>query len=191
MGTDLKQVRLETRDEEFKAISRCFHNSMPYCEILSIEKVFNPNSWNSFKAKLISESNMNPVSCISVLSLFHGSGDTSPQLIINDPVGFNMGFAQRGLWGRGLYFATNCSYSHRFRHVVRENVFSVFLATVFVGYVKEMDEDNDITTPPCRPNSRYKYHSVQGRKCGEVIHIIYENCMAYPSHLITYTNPTN
>ena len=162
---------------------------MPYCEILSIEKVFNPNSWNSFKEKLVLESNKNPVSCLSVCSLFHGSRNTSPQLIINDPVGFNMQFAHIGLWGRGLYFATNCSYSHNFRHAVRENVFSVFLATVFVGYVKEMmNEDRNITTPPFRPNGIDRYHSVQGRSCGEVIHIIYENCMAYPSHLITYSN---
>ena len=189
VGRDLKQVKLDTGDEEFKAIARCFHNSMPYCEILSIEKVFNPNSWNSFKEKLVLESNRNPVSCLSVCSLFHGSRDTSPQLIINDPEGFNMRFAHTGLWGRGLYFATNCSYSHNFRHVVRENVFSVFLATVFVGYVKDMNQDGNITTPPFRPNGIDRYHSVQGRSCGEVIHIIYENCMAYPSHLITYTNP--
>ena len=191
VGRDLKKVKLETGDEEFKAIARCFQNSMPYWNILSIEKVFNPNSWNSFKEKLILESNRNPVSCLSVCSLFHGSGDTSPQFIINDPEGFNMRFAQRGLWGRGLYFATNCSYSHKFTHVVRENVFSVFVATVFVGYVKEMNEDRNITTPPIRPNGRDRYHSVQGRKHGEVIHIIYKNCMAYPSHLITYSNPNS
>ena len=189
MGTDLKQVGLQTGDEEFKSISRCFHNSMPYYEILSIEKVFNPTSWNAFKANLIAESNRNPVSCLSIHSLFHGSGETSPHLIINDPVGFNMKFALRGLWGRGLYFATNCSYSHSYTHVVRENVFSVFVATVFVGYVKEMDEDRNITTPPVRPNSTDLYHSVQGRRSGEVIHIIYKNCMAYPSYLITYTDP--
>ena len=100
-----------------------------------------------------------------------------------------MKFALRGLWGRGLYFATNCSYSHSYTHVVRENVFSVFVATVFVGYVKEMDEDRNITTPPVRPNSTDLYHSVQGRRSGEVIHIIYKNCMAYPSYLITYTDP--
>ena len=81
MGTDLKQVGLQSGDEEFKAISRCFHNSMPYYEILSIEKVFNPSSWNSFKAKLIVESNKNPVSCLSVRSLFHGSIETSPHLM--------------------------------------------------------------------------------------------------------------
>ena len=191
VGRDFQKVKLETGDEEFKAIARCFQNSMPYWNILSIEKVFNPNSWNSFKEKLILESNKNPVSCLSVCSLFHGSGDTSPQLIINDPEGFNMQFAHRGLWGRGLYFATNSFYSHKFKHVVRENVFSVFVATVFVGYVKEMNEDKNITTPPIRPNGRDRYHSVQGRKHGEVIHIIYKNCMAYPSHLITYSNPNS
>ena len=185
----MKQVRLQTGDEEFKAIARCFYNSMPYYNILSIDKVFNPSSWNSFKDKLVLESNRNPNSCISLCSLFHGSSSTSPQHIINDPVGFNMQFAQKGLWGRGLYFATNCSYSHSYRYVAEENVFSVFVATVFVGYVKEMDGDRTITTPPFRPNSRDRYHSVQGRSCGEVIHIIYENCLAYPSHLITYSNP--
>ncbi|KAI6651970.1 Sacsin-like [Oopsacas minuta] len=186
VGTLMCQVLLNPEDEEFKNISRCFHNSMPYSEVIFIKKIFNPTSWEAFKANFIRETNKNPDSCISIRTLFHGSSDTNPELIINDPEGFNMQYAQRGLWGCGIYFATNCSYSHTYRYDLGDGLCSVFVATVFIGYAKEMTRDRNITCPPIRPNSSERYHSVQGRLGGEVIHIVYKNCMAYPSYIITY-----
>ena len=187
VGASFCQINLDPQDEEFKAISRCFHTSMPYSEVIFIKKIFNPSSWNAFKQKIIQQTNMNPDSCLYIRSLFHGSRDTNPDLIINDPQGFNMSYAHRGLWGRGIYFAKNCSYSHSYRYNAGNDLSCVFVATVFIGYSKELALDRDITCPPVRPNSEERYHSVQGRSGGDVIHIVYENCMAYPSYLITYS----
>lgn len=47
--------------------------------------------------------------------LFHGAG--SPEAvsdIINDPIdGFNSLLNERGLWGKGLYFARDSAYSYK------------------------------------------------------------------------------
>ena len=186
VGVSFIQVDLDSQEEEFKTISRCFHASMPYSEVIFIKKIYNPPCWNAFKQKIIQQTDRNPDSCLHIRSLFHGCSNTNPDLIINDPEGFNMRYAQAGLWGRGLYFATNCSYSHSYRYKTRDELSCVFAATVFIGYSKELRQDRSITYPPLRPNSTDRYHTVQGRLGGEVIHIVYENCMAYPSHLITY-----
>ena len=43
------------------------------------------------------------------LRLWHGSGKTSPYEIISK--GFNINYANNGMWGKGIYFALNANYS--------------------------------------------------------------------------------
>ena len=161
---------------------------MPYSEIISVKKIYNPTSWDAFKQNIIHETNVHPDSCLYIRSLFHGSSETHPDTIINDPEGFKMEFAERGLWGRGIYFAADCSYAHNYSHSIDDGLSCVFLATVFVGYAKELPQDRNIAGPPLLPNNTiHRYHSVRGtRPGGDVIHIVYKNCMAYPSFLIKY-----
>lgn len=46
------------------------------------------------------------------LYLWHESGLTDPKTIYDSLDGFNTQFAiDDGLWGRGIYFAANASYS--------------------------------------------------------------------------------
>ncbi len=61
------------------------------------------------------------------------------------------------MWGKGIYFATNASYScptYSFKVPGYVNVYEVFLAYVIIG--NEIDtgtnNDNKIMEPPAIPN---------------------------------------
>ena len=175
---------LGTESHEFKYVSRKFLQSMPYSHIMSITQIHNPKSWYSFISNISEEIKRYPNICQTIRLLFHGTSDVEPEKIIEDPSGFNMKYAHRGLWGQGIYFATNSSYAHRYTFKTNNGNQCMFVAYVFIGNSKELPQDKSITCPPSKPN--ITYHSVQGKRDGELIHIIYRNSMAYPAFLITY-----
>ena len=180
MGENIRQVNLGTESQEFKYISRRFLQSMPYALIFSNTRIHNPHSWYAFKQNIIKEVRKYPNICQNICLLFHGSSSIHPDSIIKDHSGFNMQCAHGGLWGQGIYFATNSSYAHRYAFKDTNGRQCMFAASVFVGNSKELPQNRSITGPP--PN----YHSVQGKRDGELIHTIYRSSMAYPAYLITY-----
>jgi len=44
--------------------------------------------------------------------LWHGTRTTDPRIISGSEEGFDMRFANAGMWGTGNYFAVNASYSN-------------------------------------------------------------------------------
>lgn len=44
--------------------------------------------------------------------LWHGTSKTDPKLICQSEEGFDMRYANAGMWGHGNYFAVNASYSN-------------------------------------------------------------------------------
>ena len=173
--------------EEFGEISRRFFESMPDASIKSIKKIHNLPCWKAFKDNVIREFKKHGDSCLNFKFLFHGTGDHRPEEIARNGVGFDLRYAQGGLWGCGIYFAYNSSYSHHnYCKPSGDGTFCLIAASVFVGYSKEMEENRGITSPPLILNSCERYHTVQGRRNDEVIHTIYQSCMAYPAYIITY-----
>jgi len=50
------------------------------------------------------------------LELFHGTSSTDPQMIYQGEDGFDMRFSRSGMWGQGIYFAVNASYSTNYSY---------------------------------------------------------------------------
>lgn len=66
-----------------------------------------------------------------ILNLWHGTRDCEPSRVyLND--GFNIAYASdAGLWGRGLYFSKNASYScpaYSYKVPQLQRTYEVFLA---------------------------------------------------------------
>ena len=157
-----------------------FFQTLPDRAILSIIKVHNKVCWDNFvkKVKQYSESNPNT---LLIKPLFHGSSKTDPEVIMRDDVGFKTGKSNHGMWGRGIYFAVNASYSDGYAYIDKVNKGrSIFLSNVFVGNPKFEDENREITQPP------KGYHSVTGITKGTTVYILYEDGLAYPGYLINY-----
>jgi len=101
-------------------------------------------------------------------------------------------FAAEGLWGRGIYFAENSSYSDNYAHTLPGNKErQMFLAEVILGDCVALEQDSSLRLPPPKSvkNSSLAvelYDSVQGTTGGSTVFIVYDNNKAYPSYLITY-----
>lgn len=183
------KTELDPYGEEFGNVARDFFCTLDSVEILHIYSIHHPACWSKFKnkvkSKLKQSSGQINESCGVIRSLFHGTSSTSPDTILSDSIGFNIEYANnRGLWGKGLYFAVNSSYSDIYSHIEDkgEKERSMFLAKVFIGNSYQTKQDNSITRPPSN------FHSMTGETGGSHVFILYENSLAYPSFLIVYRN---
>jgi len=52
------------------------------------------------------------------------------------------------MWGRGLYFAENASYSFNYSHSHKNNVKGMFLAQVNLGKCRDLPSDKSLKEPP-------------------------------------------
>ena len=48
--------------------------------------------------------------------LWHGSGSVEPEKIYDGLEAFDICYSKTGLWGKGIYFAQQASYSLDFAH---------------------------------------------------------------------------
>jgi poly [ADP-ribose] polymerase 7/11/12/13 len=125
------------------------------------------------------------------LDLFHGTKDTPPNEIYLGEYGFDMTFSgEHGMWGRGTYFAQNASYSCNFyAYLSPDEKRQIFLAQVLTGHVYNCEPDRTLRRPPKKNenNGGRRYNSVSGVTRGTKVYIAYENRIAYPTYLITFS----
>jgi hypothetical protein len=178
------------------------HNRFIQCgemggrQITKLQRVQNKNLWSYYtftrrklirklRSKYTDVPNWSP----NAQYLFHGTNLNPPVNIYNGEIGFNMNYSQRGMWGRGTYFAVNASYSVPYAPLAAEK--QMFLAKVLLGDHTELAADSSLVLPPQRDdlntdNQTDHYDSVQGATNGSVVFVVYANNQAYPEYLITY-----
>ena len=186
----LTKEELAYESDEFSAVARNFLNTLPKATIKSITKIHNKISWDNFvmtiKHKVgiqtgAPESVEFRENTLFIRPLFHGSSHTDPEIIIEDNVGFNIQYSRDGMWGRGIYFAVNASYSHGFAHKSGDGTYSMFLSQVFVGNAKNSCPNDRLHGPP------KGYHSItDSHPAGSKVYILCENGLAYPGYLVKY-----
>ena len=103
-------------------------------------------------------------------------------------VGFNMVYSNQGMWGMGIYFAVNASYSLGYAYKNDDGKLSFFYTKVAVGQSIQLPNDRTIKLPPLKPDKKEeRYDSIQGFTNNSNIFIIYENSRAYPQYLVTFS----
>jgi len=155
--------------------------------ITAIERIQNLQLWANYnyeKNKLVK------IGRAQELQLFHGTSETDPNEIYNGEYGFDICFSRNGLWGRGIYFAEDASYSADYAHKLDGGFQQFFLVNVCVGDSITRAPDSSIIVPPKQnsssPLATKRYDSVHGVTAGTNVWIIYANSRAYPRWLITY-----
>ena len=121
------------------------------------------------------------------VDVWHGTGKTNPCAIYEDQQdGFMMQYCSSGMWGRGIYFAENASYSRNYSF--SQNGCHEFLLTrLLVGdAVHIMPSNPNLKFPPEKPGSRIRYNTVTGITGGSKVYIVYENGRAYPNYRVVY-----
>ena len=118
-----------------------------------------------------------------------------------------MQYCEVGLWGRGIYFAEEASYSYNFSYdpsLLRpasdnasfasmgnrsqglEGERELFMVKLNVGDYVELAPNRTLTVPPLNENTSYKYNTVAGTTKGAHVFIVYENGRAYPEYLVRF-----
>jgi hypothetical protein len=89
-----------------------------------------------------------------VKHLFHGTSATDPSLIYKSESGLDMRFSKPGMYGKGIYFAENSSYSDGYAYFKNNSSGQkqMFLALVLVGDSVGL-HPQDYNIPPCKPGS--------------------------------------
>jgi len=170
-------------------VQKC--NATMKMNVLKIERIQNKLEYNEYYhqkkeiEKLVGNANEK--------RLFHGTRSTDPQIIIQN--GFDMRYSNSGMWGRGIYFAVNSSYSGtNYFSTTKDGKKQLFIASVLVGAPLECPSNNAIIHPPVNPKLLEKkiigkmsyYNSITGVTGGSQVFIVYSNYLAYPSYLVTY-----
>ena len=170
---------------EFQKVQARFNETQP-APILRLQRIQNTRLWENFSYelnKLRSKYGTDP----NRLNLFHGTRTTAPEAIFRgQEEGFDMRYCSSGMWGQGIYFAVNASYSNSYAHTNSKGEKEMFMADVIVGQPYNCPSDPSLRMPPFIPGNADRYDSVTGETGGSVVFIIYANSKAYPQYLITY-----
>lgn len=168
------------RSVEFEEIAVRMSSSLPKAKITKLTRIQN----NYLMTHYITNLNMRQEVRKGSLNrhlLFHGTSTLDPQLVYkNFDTGFDLQYANTaGLYGKGLYFAQNASYSHNgYSFAALNGKFQMILADVFVGKSCHLlGSDSTLIKAP------EGYDSVLSNTD---FFIIYNNFHSYPLYLIEY-----
>ncbi|CAF3647844.1 unnamed protein product [Rotaria sp. Silwood1] len=188
-----KLLEIPKNDPTFARIENRMKETMNKVKIDKIERVQNIRMWNHYafhRRELKKELCLTPNLQIE-MELFHGTRSTLPSEIYNGEYGFDMTFSTSGMWGLGTYFAKNASYSSsNYAYQLPNGKRQVFLAQVLTGDVYDCNSDSSLRRPPKKNEtmSGLRYNSVSGDTGDSKVYIVYENRVAYPTYLITFTS---
>ena len=182
----------EGESDEYERVSNQFLLTLPRAHILRVERVQNKHLWKRYCDCSVRMSAY--MSYVRDELLFHGTCGNNPEGIYRGTDSFDLRCSARGMWGRGVYFAVNASYSNSYAHHCGNNVQKMFAAFVLVGNSYFSPPNSELTKPPLLDESdrsstsvQRRYDSVCGNTGGTRVYITYDNDHAYPAYLITYT----
>ncbi|XP_023372064.1 poly [ADP-ribose] polymerase 14 [Otolemur garnettii] len=190
--SDMKQknlcvVELQPTHPEYVNVASKFNQTCSNFKIEKIERIQNPDLWNSYQAKKKVMDAKNGQT-INEKQLFHGTEATSvPQVNGN---GFNRSYAGKNAvaYGKGTYFAVNASYSandaysrpdangKKYMYYVRvlTGVYTVGNHTLIVPPSKNSQNPTDL------------YDTVTDNTQNPTLFVVFYDYQAYPEYLITF-----
>lgn len=187
-GANCVLVDVTRGTPEFRHVRDCMIATMPHADqqIIKVQRVQNIALWEFYsmqKRKLGKLNGKDP----NEVTVWHGTSALDPSVIFLDKQdGFMMQHSKPGMWGTGLYFAQNASYSDSYSHQCGSGRRSFFLTKLLAGEEKRiMPNDPSLRFCPDKPGGG-RYDTVTGETNSSKVYVVYENGRAYPEYLITY-----
>ena len=189
--TNIFQVKRET--DEWRHVAGRFQQTMYSARIIQITRIQNKWLWGKyvFQYKSLDIKNGGNV---NEIELFHGSRNNDPKLIYENEDGFDMRYANSGMWGQANYFAEKASYSDNYAHTGVDGYKEIFFVKVLTGDSHECSPQS-LRKPPLKPTgsavgpmkfAQFHYDTVTGYTNGSQVYMTYDNEKAYPAYLIKY-----
>ena len=194
---DFQIVPLDEQSVEFQCVAERFYSTMENAaKIKRIDRIQNRLLWHKYTDKSKEMAKFGD-GVLNEELLFHGSGKNDPVNIYKGDASFDMRFSRDGMWGKGNYFAVNASYSdgYAFTKTTATMKCKMMLAALVLTGHSFYSKPQKFTHPPYLEEAhgaplgrvRRRYDSVSGTTGGSKVYITYDNTLAYPAYLITYT----
>ncbi|CAD8094847.1 unnamed protein product [Paramecium primaurelia] len=192
---NMEKVLLRSDSEEYQKIQTLFRKT-DNGNIYEIYRIQNKSLWDNYiaeKNKLI-EIHKQQGRVLSPIEteryLWHGVRQSHPQIIYSGlKEAFDQTYSNVGMWGAGIYFAENASYSRNYSYQFQltdgqQNIGKlVFLCClVTTGKVEIRQPDNTIKRPS------QGFDCIQGNTHGSDVFILYSMDIrrAYPAYEVIY-----
>lgn len=189
---DVELFNVKKGTSEWTDVLTLMKQTIPRVNVVAIQRVQNLKLWDKYalEKKHMSERNNGAV---NEKYLFHGTRDTHPHELITAVKGIDFRYSRRDyqlLWGIGVYFAVNASYSNNYCYVDQNlKVKQLLLVKVLTGKSCSYGSQTDpsLTRPPCLSQASHKlYDTVNGYTNGSYVYVVYDHDRAYPAYLISY-----
>ena len=188
-GLEPSLFHIKSGSTEWKFCEKKFKESVPAIEITNIYRIQHKYLYEKYyleRERLIKEKGSSEEKW-----LFHGTRTTEPKKIYMK--GFDICFANQGMYGFGNYFARQAVYSYSGYAYVFGGKHYLFLATVLTG-TPYVGASKAYTKPPFMDDKQNVfYDSVTNVDPKEAesknlsqMYIVYENDKAYPFYIIEY-----
>ncbi|KFO38292.1 protein mono-ADP-ribosyltransferase PARP14 [Fukomys damarensis] len=190
--SDMKQqnlcvVQLQPGDVEFNTVAGKFNQTCSQFVIEKIERIQNPDLWNSYQAKKKTMDSKNGQGTNEKL-LFHGTDvDSVPYVNRN---GFNRSYAGKNAvaYGKGTYFAVNANYSANdiYSKPDANGKKHMYYVRVLTGMYT--NGHSSLIVPPSKvpQNPTDLYDTVTDNKHNPSLFVVFYDYQAYPEYLITF-----
>ncbi|KAI1887982.1 hypothetical protein AGOR_G00180360 [Albula goreensis] len=180
-------IPLDTDTQECQDVVNQFSQTMPGDPIKSIQRIQNLQLWESFCLKKAQMSKTKRIN-IEERRLFHGTCHKNIRSICT--FNFDMNLAKSdGVYGKGIYFARNASYSDKFCHPPfyhrgMKPSRTMILARVLVG---EYSKGHiGLCQPPSKCDNTGFYDSCVDMLPHPNIFVVFDSNQIYPEYLVEF-----
>ena len=177
--------------DEWTQIQQQMNATLKGFVMTNLERVQNITLWErySLEARQMSARNKGH---INEKYLYHGTSHTDPYSVAKSESGLDFRYSSRTrglMWGNGVYFAVNASYSNSFSFKVagKPGTRKMIVASVLTGYSCPFGthKDPSLTKPPVRSGDEL-YDTVNGKTGGSLVYVVYDHFKSYPAYIVTY-----
>ena len=186
-GQNCDLVQCLPDSTEWNFVQASLYQTMPDATMIQLHPIQNVSLWNFY-----SEHRHNMQQLLGKVpheeEVWHGTAAAKPEAIYKDiQDGFMMQkSSESNMWGKGIYFAKNASYSNNYAHHTGMSKQLLFVR-LLVGDAIEMNSDKTLKHPPTKQDgSELRFDTVMGKTRGSRVFVVYENKRAYPLYRVTY-----
>lgn len=181
-------VTLEPNSSEYVDVADRFNSTCGnFAQIVKVERVQNEALWRSYavyRKFTVAEGNGGDA---NERRLFHGTNaDIIDRIATGANICFDRSYTKIHVYGKGVYFAREASYSANARYSPKDKVGyqRMYLARVAVGTSTVGSES--FTAPPEKSRGQV-FDSTVDRLDNPNVFVVYRDHAAYPEYIITFT----
>ncbi|XP_047240975.1 protein mono-ADP-ribosyltransferase PARP14-like [Girardinichthys multiradiatus] len=185
-GEIFKKVELQPNSPEYQKVAKGFHKTTQY-NIQKIEKVQNVYLWHAFSICRYRILSKNGEAELGEKLLYHGTSAASCNSIERDRFDRSYAGKHAAIYGKGVYFAVNASYSaDKFSPADKSGLKRLYVARVLTG--RYTVGHRAMKTPPPRgAEAADCFDSLVDNQQQPAIFVIFHDDQAYPEYLITFS----